>query len=70
MTEAIKQANTLVCDITSAKSVQAMITLIVTIGLMSMVVMGRDVPEYMLYAWFAMIGVYMEMPGKKLSPIE
>lgn len=68
MTDAIKQANTAICDWTSAKSVQAMITIIVTIALTVMWILGRDVPEYMLYAWFAMIGMYMEIPGKPGVP--
>lgn len=64
MTESIKEAVTTIDQLTSARSVQALITVIVTIALMAMFLLERTIPEPMIYAWFALLGLYMEMPGK------
>lgn len=64
MTEVIKQAQSTIEELTSARTVQAIVTLIVTLALMTMIVLEREVPESLLYAWFALIGLYMELPGK------
>jgi len=67
MPEAIKQAGSIIQELTSAQSVQAIITVILTITLMIIVVQGQQVPDYMLYAWFALLGLYMELPSRKPS---
>lgn len=64
MTEAIQKAGTVVGELTSARSVQAVVTIIVTLALMFLVVSARPIPDFLLYAWFALLGLYMEMPGK------
>lgn len=67
MTETIKQAKSTIEELTDARTVQALITIILTVAIAFMLVSNREVPENLLYGWFAMVGVYMELPRKKPS---
>lgn len=60
----IVEAKNTIDQLTSARAVQALVTIIVTIALMTMFILERAIPEPMIYAWFALLGLYMEMPGK------
>lgn len=68
MPESIKQAASIVQELTSAQSVQAILTIVLSITLMILVIREQNVPEYMLYAWFGMIGLYMELPSRPKKP--
>ena len=57
MGETIKQSASTIAELTGAQAVQAMLTLILTITLMALIVLSRDVPEYLTYAWFALLGL-------------
>lgn len=64
MTDTIIEAGDTVHQLISSKGVQAMVAVIVTIALMTMLVLERPIPDFALYAWFALLGLYMESPGK------
>ncbi len=64
MTEAIKEAVNSLEILISPRGVQAIITVLVTITLLWLVANGNDVPEDLLYAWFVLLGLYMELPKK------
>lgn len=64
MTDAIERVKCTIDDFTKASTVQALLTIVLTVVLAVLVIKGVEVPEYVKYAWFALLGVYMELPGK------
>lgn len=68
MTEVIKDSASTLSELTGAQAVQAMLMLIVTITLMIMIVLGRDIPEFLTIAFFTLLGVYMELPSIGTRP--
>ena len=68
MTETIRQAKSVIDELTEAKTIQALLVLIITITLAVMVVNGTAIPEWLQFAWFTLLGVYMELPQRKLTP--
>jgi hypothetical protein len=67
MPDSVKEHVSAISELTGAQAVQAMLTLIVTITLMILLVLGRDMPEFLIYAWMLLLGIYMELPSKKAS---
>lgn len=67
MTDQIIEAGDTVHQLVSSKGVQAMIAIIVTIALMAMLLLEKPIPDWTLYAWFALLGLYMELPGKAIT---
>lgn len=64
MTDTIVKAGDTVHQLISQKGVQALVTVIVTCGMIGMLILGITPPEYLIYAWFMLLGVYVELPGK------
>ena len=64
MSDAIKATGSFVSEVTNAQSAQFLLSIIVTITLAVMLILGKEIPDFLLYAWFAMIGIYMEIPSK------
>jgi len=67
MTEVIRQVKCTVDDFVQPKVIQALLTIILTLVLAFLVAYGRDVPEWYKLAWFTLLGVYMELPGKNVE---
>lgn len=63
MTETIRQARCAIDDLTKASTIQALLTVILTIVLAVLVINHGFIPEWLKYAWFALLGVYMELPS-------
>lgn len=68
MTEIIKDSTSTISQLTGAQAVQAMLMLVVTITLMVMIVLGRDIPEFLTIAFFTLLGIYMELPSLPKKP--
>lgn len=64
MSEAIKQVKCTIDDFTEAKTIQALLTIILTVVLALLVVNNQVVPEWFKLAWFTLLGVYMELPKR------
>ncbi len=59
-----KEQMSVLAELTGAQAVQAVLTLIVTTTLMILIVLGRDIPDFLTTAFFVLLGVYMELPSK------
>ena len=64
MREAKTITVSIVDELTSPKTIQAILTLIVTITLMVMIALERSIHDYLTFAWFTLIGLYMALPKK------
>lgn len=69
MPEVIKQPISVISQLTGAQAVQAVLMLLITITLMILIVLERDIPEFLTIAFFTLLGVYMELPSKAFSKI-
>lgn len=70
MPEVIKQHASAISELTGAQAVQAMLTMIVTVTIMILLVLDRDVPQFLLLAFFTLLGIYMELPKNRVPVIE
>jgi len=48
--------------------VQAIITLILTCAVVTLVVLNRDIPQTVMTAWLVSLGLWMPQPSNQKSP--
>lgn len=64
MPESIKQTSSIIRDLSEARVIQALLVIIVTIGIMVMYVTETPISSELSYIWMFLVGLYMELPSK------
>ncbi len=64
MPESIKQATSTVSELTEARAIQGFLAIIVTVGIMALYVLEREIPSELGSVWIFLIGLYMELPSR------
>lgn len=67
MGEAVRQHISTVSELTGAQAVQAMLMMIVTVTLMVLIILEREIPQFLIGAFWVLLGVYMELPSKVMK---